>query len=250
LLQAMLARRINASGSSSWPTCRANEGNGGDYQKQADGSTQPTLTGAAAMWSTPHASDPQMDRRSDESVMRWANRAQAGCELSIQVRLWQTPAADSFRSRGGDRKDEMGLDQQARRWPSPRSEDAESCCNHPQATDSLTGAVRQWATPNARDYKGSPTELTREDGKTRLDQLDRQAENWETFSRPVPATDAGPVSSPNTPTLRRRLNPAFACWLMGLPWWWTRAEPISFAAQETASWHSALRRRLRQFFEE
>jgi hypothetical protein len=188
LLQAMLARRINASGSSSWPTCRTNEGNGGDYQQQADGSTQPTLTVAATMWSTPHASDPQMDRRSDESVMRWANRAQAGCELSIQVRLWLTPSA---------------------------SEDA-------------AGG------PNGKMQK----------------MLKQQAENWETFSRPVPATDAGPVSSPNTHTLRRRLNPAFACWLMGLPWWWTRAEPISFAAQETASWHSALRRRLRQFFEE
>lgn len=35
-------------------------------------------------------------------------------DLVVSARVWQTPATDSFRSRGGDRKDEMGLDQQAR----------------------------------------------------------------------------------------------------------------------------------------
>jgi hypothetical protein len=34
--------------------------------------------------------------------------------LNDEAAHWQTPATDSFRSRGGDRKDEMGLDQQAR----------------------------------------------------------------------------------------------------------------------------------------
>ena len=37
-----------------------------------------------------------------------------GAQLANQVDMWQTPATDSFRSRGGTRKDEMGLDQQAR----------------------------------------------------------------------------------------------------------------------------------------
>lgn len=37
-------------------------------------------------------------------------------ELAAQ---WQTPATDSFRSRGGDRKDEQGLDQQARSFLPP-----------------------------------------------------------------------------------------------------------------------------------
>lgn len=34
--------------------------------------------------------------------------------LGLAVKLWQTPSTDSFRSRGGDRKDEAGLDRQAR----------------------------------------------------------------------------------------------------------------------------------------
>lgn len=97
---------------------------------------------------------------------------------------WQTPATDSFRSRGGERKSEMGLDQMARlwptvktatgdysyapgsktkvqnlegaakSWPSPRSEDSESCGNHPGATDSLTGAMKQWRTATADLNRG------------------------------------------------------------------------------------------------
>jgi hypothetical protein len=35
-------------------------------------------------------------------------------DLNEQAAWWQTPATDSFRCRGGDRKNEMGLDQQAR----------------------------------------------------------------------------------------------------------------------------------------
>lgn len=43
--------------------------------------------------------------------------------MEDQVEWWQTPATDSFRSRGGDRKDEMGLDQQARFFPTPAARD-------------------------------------------------------------------------------------------------------------------------------
>ena len=51
-----------------------------------------------------------------------------GGDLQAQAeQLWQTPATDSFRSRGGDRKDEMGLDQQARiAWPTPAARDYRS----------------------------------------------------------------------------------------------------------------------------
>lgn len=37
--------------------------------------------------------------------------------LQVQLAHWPTPQVDSFRSRGGDRKDEMGLDQMARSIP-------------------------------------------------------------------------------------------------------------------------------------
>jgi len=55
-----------------------------------------------------------------------------GIDLEGAAELWQTPAVDSFRSRGGDRKDEMGLDQQAR---------------------------IAWVTPTSRDWKGANSEI-------------------------------------------------------------------------------------------
>lgn len=256
---------------------------------------------------------------------------------------WQTPGTDSFRSRGGDRVDEMGLDQQARagawptprfggagapdntrtpgtggkilaqkaqNWPTPRAEDSESAGNHPKATDSLTGATKDWATPVASDSQGemhqsaaarakgfaprlqdqaremqwsTPNVPNRgpetraskqkrgsggEDLQTqtqdwatpraaewkesgpegskshqhRLDRryLDAQAISFRPSHPDQPTEMPGEPSSSSAPTSRPRLNPAFVCWLMGWPWFWTRAEPTSFAARETESWRTRL----------
>lgn len=59
---------------------------------------------------------------------------------------WQTPATDSFRSRGGDRKDEEGLDQQARRWNTPRARDWKG-----DGKDCLDRDAENWPTPKASD---------------------------------------------------------------------------------------------------
>ena len=79
-------------------------------------------------------------------------KAGAGGELFMQATRWQTPATDSFRPRGGDRKDEMGLDQQVRRWPTATAKDGDSAGNrssqncHPGT--SLHDATKHWPTPN------------------------------------------------------------------------------------------------------
>lgn len=110
-------------------------------------------------------------------------------------RMWQTPATDSFRSRGGERKDEMGLDQQARFFP----------------------------TPAARDAKGTNlVSRTQRHGK-KDDQLPNFVEHH-FYSRPDPPIPAGKTSLPDGPTLRRRLNPRFVEWLMGFPIAWTEVD--------------------------
>jgi hypothetical protein len=116
------------------------------------------LTVAARLWATPQAHDGH-GPKTPEQIQVMRERCGAGVRnLNEDVAMWQTPATDSFRSRGGDRKDEMGLDQQARVFPSSH-----------------------------RDHR----------------------------------TPDGPQSSPNVPTLRRRLNPRFVEWLMGFPIGWT-----------------------------
>jgi hypothetical protein len=71
-----------------------------------------------AGWSTPLAADGDKADCTTDAIER---RAAKGGWLSaaMQARLagWPTPQTDSFRSRGGDRKNEMGLDQIARTIP-------------------------------------------------------------------------------------------------------------------------------------
>lgn len=206
-----------------WPTVRANEEKGGDYQNQTDGTTQPTLTGAASHW--------------------------------------QTPATDSFRSRGGERKDEMGLDQQARFWATPHANAMTGAgAQGREGGENLQTQTAEWTpsqasarpTPASRDWKGDYSDegMLRKDGKMRDDLLPNVASRWSPSSPPAPPAASGPASSTPARTSRPRLNPAFVCWLMGWPWHWTRPEPINCAAPETASFRCRLRSRLWRFFPE
>jgi DNA (cytosine-5)-methyltransferase 1 len=75
--------------------------------------------------------------------------------------LWPTPQVDSFRSRGGERKDEAGLDQMARLWGTPTARDhkdgATSLANTP--VNGLLGR-QVLAMPTAGgDTSGTPRSL-------------------------------------------------------------------------------------------
>src|SRR5688500_5794914 len=69
------------------------------------------------------------------------NGSPAGLEQVAEaaVEEWQTPQSDSLRSRSGDRKDEMGLDQKAsvvaseikKEWPPPNAGDGERATQTP-----------------------------------------------------------------------------------------------------------------------
>lgn len=64
-------------------------------------------------------------------------------------------------------------------------------------------------------------------------------------SLPVLAIPDGRKSSVPSRGSRRRLNPAFAAWLMGMPWWWTSTERINSAQSEIALWRCRLASRSR-----
>ena len=197
---------------------------------------------------------------------------------------WQAPATDSFRSRGGDRKDEMGLDQQSRFWTTPQAHDitergsgqipTAAAGNACLARDARTWAtpktisgganskrdergaggpdlqemVNSWPTPAARDHKGANSEehatLTG-GGRKHMGQL----ANFVEFSPPAQAIADGQKSSSDTPGSRRRLNPAFAAWLMGIPWWWTSPGQINCAQSAMEQYRSASRQQLSSLLE-
>lgn len=134
----------NASVFSSWHTARANDAEKGGSRLEENLCNG--LGGQAQNWPTP---------RSEDSESTGAHRGNPDT-LNSATREWQTPAVDSFRSRGGDRVDEQGLDQQARDqtlWNTPCAapEAPNSNCNQTDKPGSLgeQATQQEWPTPRA-----------------------------------------------------------------------------------------------------
>jgi DNA (cytosine-5)-methyltransferase 1 len=130
-----------------------------------------------------------------------------GMTLCDAISLWPTPQTDSFRSRGGDRRNEKGLDRMARDWPPSGSS--------------------MWMTPTARDHKDGATSLA----NTPVNGL---------LGRQVLTI---PRAGDDTCDARRSLNPAFVEALMGWPGGWTG---FGSAATAWSRWLSRMRCELSQ----
>ncbi len=194
-----LALRISGSGCSflPWMTpfgmagidATGKTSQGGEFAKQA------------TQWATPQAE--RITFRTDTPTnMNGGNRT-----LGNDIASWATPRA-SMADRGGD----SGSAQRQEQGPNP----------------GLKDQANQWATPSARDQKSdssqmSGTELYGTKGRP----LSRQAAIDSQIGLPVETTPTpGPTSSHTFPVLprllqRRKLNPSFVEWLMGLPVGWT-----------------------------
>ena len=182
------------------------DGGGGEFQK------------AAELWSTPNAS--QIETRKQVGAPERENL------LGGQAKDWPTPDSRSHHAQGASHNYSMTqLGLAAQLWNTPDTSNANGS-REPDGKRSLglNTEAQSWATPCARIVKGGGETVIRKDGKSRLDQLDYQAEH---YSRPDPATPDGPASSPTVRGSRPRLNPAFAAWLMGLPWWLTHPDVTS-----------------------
>jgi hypothetical protein len=190
---------------------------------------------------------------------------------------WQTPATDSFRSRGGPRKNEMGLDQQSRfwktphgmgntdfrgkrgsggefakqamAWQSPQSRDFRSGKIEPKTaakhlgTRPLNEQVQNWHTPSTEDHMSDGPRAQGRYGTEEMKTSDQRLRNQVYhFSLPARRTSKnGKKSSAALRTSRLRLNPLFVTWLMGWPPWWTVTAPMRSAPLAMESWLSRQR---------
>ena len=169
------------------------------------------------LWPTPRASANE-NRQTKPTPSQAAG--QHGMNLATTAALWPTPQIDSFRSRGGERKDEKGLDRMARDWPTPMANDGCKPSAGNRRTADLTHAAGMWMTPTARDHKDGATTLA----NTPVNGL---------LGRQVLVT---PMAGTDISDARRTLNPLFVEALMGWPTGWT-----GFASVATA-WSPWLRR--------
>ena len=159
--------RTSGNAGSAWPSATID----GNYNRQgASAKAGDGLATAAQNWPTPDT----MAHRSGASLRKGNNIEDGGSHsvsLHHAVEFWQTPGTDSFRSRGGDRKDEMGLDQQARLWPTPSANqyeptDLEAMLRRRERikAQGINGngfglttamAAQLWATPTVQDGKNT-----------------------------------------------------------------------------------------------
>lgn len=162
---------------------------------------------------------------------------------------WQTPGTDSFRSRGGDRADEMGLDQEARFWQTPQARERWSIAEYGNArplneqvinwATPLTGQTALWGTPNAHGRSYSARDVHHGI------QLANQTETWESSPTVQPIQD-GKACWCRVPGCvlrghKRKLNPIFVLWMMGWPHWWLLTEPVPLGHSGMASYLSKQR---------
>lgn len=236
--QAPLALVTSGNGRSFWPTALAHDGRrpGADLHSTQSGN----LNREAALWPTPKASEADHPGRMTDSN----GQKQLGTLSNNLTALWQSPqTSDANGARLPDGKRSLGLNTAAVAWPTPMARDSDASGSDAAGMMSLTAATRNWPTPISSDHKGGVDARSRKSGMT-LGNLVRT----EQFLHLGPRTTPGMKSSPIQRTLRPRLNPAFANWLMGWPWWWTNPARISCAAPEMVLYRSRLQQHLSNLF--
>ncbi|MET1503180.1 hypothetical protein ABXK61_16110 [Burkholderia sola] len=221
-------------------------------------------------WPTPVAQD---DNKSPEAYkrMRMEKLGRTGeatetiTSLQVKVLAWPMPRATDGTKGGPNQHGSAGdpmLPSMSAQWATPnvpnggRSVSAEVVANRGKTENGkrqigLESETRHWPTPtacteNSIRGSGQDPEIRRQQGHAV--NLQDAAHGMASSLRQAPVTNDGGASSPDVQTSRPRLNPAFACWLMGWPVWWTNPGITSSVKSEMALYRSKLRQRLSSFF--
>lgn len=210
----------------------------GVNKSQSDNAAvQPNIALASQNWKTPHGM----------SGIDATGKVGGGGEFALQVHRWQTPTTMAAKSVGYQRQangsDMPILSGQAAKWTTPMAADQRGSAGANKAE--LPNATMNWPTPSARDHKSerggvaTVEHFNRPSGPT----LSAFIEHSDSL-RQVLSIHDGRELSPTSRTLRRRLNPAFGCWLMGWPTWLTNPAVTNSARSEMESWRCALQQQL------
>ncbi len=221
----------------------------GSFSKTSGDFSQLTLEGLSEEFSETWPASGSMRTGFVSRRATWAPRMSGSACSS-----WPTPRTITGGAESAERKKELGredsgggdLQAAVEKWPTPRtrsraSDSGSSTRKKEGPNPGLNDAVASWPTPSARDMKGR--DIPNHHGGASLAHFTQTGQRYHSSPQDQ-ATPGGKPSPDSGPTSRLRLNPAFVSWLMGAPWWWTRAERINYASAEMVSWLSKARRLL------
>ncbi|HWK69985.1 MAG TPA: hypothetical protein VNS29_04000 [Burkholderiaceae bacterium] len=231
-------------------------GSGGEFAKQA------------THWQSPQTSDmngarqpdgkrslglnTQGTNRTTPTASERSGQGERNKALRLDVQQWASPRASDGEKGGPNQRGSKGdlmLPSMAAQWPTPDAAMHQGSNTTPGslvARPNISLAAATWPTPAARDGKGTNSQehcTVTGGGRKHMDQLANFVAHSDSL-RPVHSAIDGRELSPTGRTLPRRLNPAFACWLMGWPIWWTNPALTSCAKSEMESYRCALRSHL------
>lgn len=188
------------------------------------------LNDEAATWHAPRCNDPEKRGQITDDPRNG---------IAGQAENWSSPKASDPEKAGPNMRGSKGdvpQPRQAAQWMAPNVPNGGRSTAHAEKVGGtiyhegkkvqmgLESQVSNWAAPATRDHKGSSEgSITRQDGKSRADMLDYQAEQFfHPPSSPAPPIAGGSMSStagPNSsqPSVKRKLNPIFVEALMRWP---------------------------------
>lgn len=218
----------------------------------SNGEFGPNIRQQVITWATPDAN--AMERTNRSPSPNAAERP----TLALAARAWPTPHGTDGAKGGPNQHGSSGdpmLPSMAAQWATPnvpsggRSVSADVVATRGKTANGkrqvgLESETRHWATPMSSENSNRTTKSAPSHGNGHGMVLAGQAADFSTSLRPVRSMIDGRELSPTDRTLRRRLNPAFACWLMGWPTWWTNPGITNSVRSEMASYRSKLRSQL------
>ena len=224
------------------PDCMPEAPNTGSNRKaQPAGLGNQARMVTAGTWPTPDTGRERTNRSASPGA---ADRP----TIALAAKLLATPNAHDGRRPGADLKSTQGgnLNRDAVMWMTPTTQSAKGVDyqrvkgkNVLILDGQAKALMEQWPTPASRNYHTPNRQSLQERGQgSKGEQLPNFVEHH--FSHPVLSTIDGRPLSPTDRTLHRRLNPAFACWLMGWPIWWTNPALTSCVRLEMASYRCRL----------
>ena len=252
------AGRMLSQEANRWPTPDANSAS------YSNGVYGPNLREASmeflpsAQWRNPSAGHPAKGGSQDPE-----KRLAGGHTLDLQdqAEYWSTPnvpnggrtlSDEDILNRGQTAKGkrQVGLENEAKIWPTPQSRDWKSGEASEETAEKnarpLNEIAETWPTPSASMATMEDMEQARYSGK------DPRRPKYSQSLPQDQTTPDGPlcwcgIHGCALPSHKRRLNPLFVSFLMGLPPFWLLPAPMPFGPAEIASYRFRQRQVLESF---